>query len=564
MTKLFSKRRLIFLVSLLIILIIPSFWRLLRPGFFSTQDFHAFRLYEIHQCLIDGQIPCRWAMEAGFGYGEPVFNFYGQMAYWPGEVLHLLGFQIIDSLKFLFVLSLAGSALAMFFLAKQIWSSSLAGLISAFVYVYAPYRAVDVYVRGALPEAMAFALFPVIIYFLNAYFKERKRGHLLLFSLFLALLALTHNLSLLMFLIFLFPWTIFLIWKTKRIDLIKHLAWASGLSLGLIAFYLLPLIIEARFVTLGKTIEGYFDYRAHFVTLNQLFLSRDWGYGASLWGPVDDLSLAIGHLQWFLPILVLIGFLVLRKSIKKHQDKFLTIIVLMAVGWLSLFLTHNQSQPIWQLLPFLAFIQFPWRWLAIALFSFSLSTGAFVFLFKKEKIKIGLVGLLFLFLLVLNFNFFQEDLWFAINDQEQFSGERWQEQIAASINDFWPFFGKKTPISPAPKLPLAEEGEIEVLETKKRSNWAEYQILVNSEKALVQLPITFFPGWRGKIDYQPVDIFPSGDYGQITFSVPEGEHFVSVEFVNTPIRTIGNYISVLAFLILITLLIKTRNLKNEA
>src|SRR3990172_12117775 len=102
---------------LVILLSLPTFWRLLPFGIHSMQDFHLFRLYEFDKCVESLQIPCRWAPDAGLGYGEPLFNFYGQLVYAFGEVFHLAGFSFINSLKILFILSLAASGVSMFFLA---------------------------------------------------------------------------------------------------------------------------------------------------------------------------------------------------------------------------------------------------------------------------------------------------------------------------------------------------------------------------------------------------------------------------------------------------------------
>ena len=152
------------IVLILILISIPAFFRMLKPGIFSMQDFHLFRLYEFDKCVRALQIPCRWAPDAGLGYGEPLFNFYPQLSYAIGEIFHLIGFSLIDSLKILFTLSIICSTAAMYFLAKHLWKSQWAGIVSAAIYIYAPYRAVDVWVRGALPEALSFVLFPLIIF----------------------------------------------------------------------------------------------------------------------------------------------------------------------------------------------------------------------------------------------------------------------------------------------------------------------------------------------------------------------------------------------------------------
>src|SRR3989344_7449917 len=180
---------------ILLVLTLPTFAFMLRPGIYTMHDFHVFRQYEFDKCVKAKTFPCRWSPDAGLGYGEPVFNFYGQFPYWIGEIIHFLGFQFIDTVKLLFILSLVLSAFTMFAFARTYWGN-LGGILSAVFYVYAPYRSVDVWVRGALPEALSFILFPLILLFI-----DRKKY--LLFSLSLAALILTHNLSVFMFLHFL-------------------------------------------------------------------------------------------------------------------------------------------------------------------------------------------------------------------------------------------------------------------------------------------------------------------------------------------------------------------------
>ncbi|MEK7188709.1 MAG: hypothetical protein AAB685_02560, partial [Patescibacteria group bacterium] len=169
MRKLFDLFRKSWLIILIVLVSIPTFYRMFSPGIYSMQDFHFFRLFEFDKCVKELQIPCRWSPDAGLGYGEPLFNFYGQVSYSIGEIFHLIGFSLIDSIKILFILSLLGSAIAMYFLAKRIWKNDFAAFVSAVLYLYAPYRAVEVWVRGALPEALSFVLFPLILLCIDKY-----------------------------------------------------------------------------------------------------------------------------------------------------------------------------------------------------------------------------------------------------------------------------------------------------------------------------------------------------------------------------------------------------------
>ncbi len=460
----------------------PTFWRMLAPGIYSMQDFHLFRLYEFDKCVRSLQIPCRWAPDAGLGYGEPLFNFYGQVSYAVGELMHVAGFSLIDSLKLAFIISIIASGVAMYFLARKIWKSDLAGFVSAVLYIYAPYRAVDVWVRGALPEAFGFVLFPLIILAI-----EEKNT--VWFSFLSALLILTHNLSAFMFFPMILIWIIYRkFWKGI----------ASGIfALAISAFYILPVIFESRFINLTSTIQGYFDFRAHFITFNQIFISRFWGYGGSTWGDGDGLSLSLGQIQWVLPLLALM-LIFFKKKLKDYKE----FLILLVLGFFFLFLTHNKSTFLWESLPFMAYIQFPWRFLGIATFCFAVSGGAIISIFEKGKLWVALT--IILVAIILNFSFFREDIWYKVNDSYFTSGAEWDRQRTASIGDFWPNFGHKIPNKPS-------DGRY----------------------------INYFPGWVGATPDKN-GLIPS-----------EG-----VTFTDTPIRKVGNIISLVLLLVLFIYSIK--------
>lgn len=46
----------------------------------------------------------------------------------------------------------------------------------------------------------------------------------------------------------------------------------------------------------------------------------------------------------------------------------------------------------------------------------------------------------------------------------------------------------------------------------------------------------YFPGWVAKVDGKAVTITPGSPYGQITFMVPPGKHFIEVSFRETLFR----------------------------
>lgn len=535
------------ILILLILLLIPTFWRMLRPGIFSMHDFHVFRLFEYDKCIADLKFPCRWAPDSAFEYGEPMFNFYAQLPYVFGELFRLVGFSVLDSIKALFICSLIFSGLGVFLLSKQIWKNNFAAMISALVYVYAPYRSVDVWVRGALPEALAFVFFPLITYFFNEYVIKRKVYWLLLFSLSLAGLVLTHNLSALMFTIFLSIWGSYLLTREKAWGLVPKFLLAGVLAFGISAFYILPVIFETNLISISKTTGGYYDFNNHFLTLNQLLISRFWGYGASLWGENDGLSLSVGQIQWILPLLIVPIIL-----FKKFFRKYLHFFVLLGLGWFFLFLTHNKSVLIWSNIKPIAFIQFPWRFLGSAVFSFALAAGAISTFLSRKYYNFLAVLIVAGLLIGLNGPFFYEDIWFNITDREQFSGKKYLEQTSSALFDFWPLTAKNVPNKFADsKDPSVLEGSGSAKLINKGSSDVEYSVDLKTDSALIQFPIVYFPGWVGYGDNRKLKLSPKGDLGLITAEVNRSTKLVKLDFQDTPIRKVSNYISLFSIGMLI-------------
>ncbi len=508
-----KSNKLLFII-LIIVLAIPTFFLMLRYGIFSMQDFHLFRLVEFDKCVKILQLPCRWAYDSGAGYGEPVFNFYGQFVYWVGEIFHLISFSKIDSIKLVFITSFIGSAVGMFFLSRKVWKNDLSALVSSIIYLYAPYRAVDVWVRGALPEAFSFVFFPLIILAIENYLETSKRKHLLLFSLLFSLLIINHNLSVILFAPFLIIWIIFRFLQIRKIRPILELLIAGIFSGFLSAFYLLPVVFESKFVGISDTTTGVYDWRANFVTIYQLFISRFWGYGGSTWGSDDGLSLSIGQIQWIIPAIAFVTILI-KKRLNKET---LTFFILVLIGLFGLFLTHNKSTFIWNNLAFMKYIQFPWRFLAVVTFALALASGFFVKQFNNRKNQLLVTFGIIVFAIALNFNFFREDIWYKVKDSDLETGAKWDEARFSSINDYWPDFGHKIP-----------------------------------DKISDGTYINYFPGWNHRTDKQSL----------VSYAPKNGLILAKgAVFRDTPVRSLGNSISLISLVIWIIVFVKLKHKRS--
>ena len=525
--------------GLIILLSIPTFYLMLKPGIFSMQDFHFFRLFEFDKCVKDLQLPCRWSPDVGLGYGEPLFVFYGQLSYAFGEIFHLLGFSLVDSLKLLFIFSLIGSAVAMYFLAREMWGSKYSAFLSAAIYLYAPYRAVDVWVRGALPESLSFVFYPLIILFLEKYLKAKKKSDLMLFSLFLAFLILNHNLSFVLFMPFLTIWMIYRLVIYRKIKTVGAIFLAGLLSLGIVSFYVLPIVFESKYVSLDNTIKGYFNFRGHFAGIKQLLFSVNWGYGASLFGSDDDLNISIGFFQWLIPAATGI-VLFFKRKLWEYKD----FVVLILISIVIVFLINNRSIVVWDYIYQMSFIQFPWRFLGILVFALSLASGVFIKVLPRKLTIPSLVAIM-VGLFVLNSSYFRPDIWHNYSDTDLSSGGLLEEQKHASVGDYWPIY---SPAIPSKIAPESFGGQTLV---DKKSNEIVYN--VSDSYGKIAFPVNYFPGWQAYSNGKKLKTTPARD-GLIEIEETEGE--IVLKFEDTLYRKIGNYLSLFSILLFLALYTK--------
>lgn len=549
-----TKKNIIFIIFLFLISFL-TFFRLCRTGYFSMMDdMHVFRLEQFDKCLKDGQIPCRFIQDGGMGYGYPLFNYYSPLSYSIAEVFHLIGFSLINSLKITFSLCHIIGIFGMYLFASLFWGN-LGGFISAVIFLLAPYQATDSWVRGAIAESLAINIIPWVFYFLTKFINLKKNKLALIFSL--TALLLSHNLISLAVAPVLVVYSIFLLFKNKNFNFksILSLIIPVLFSVGLSAFFTIPAFFEKNLVTVNTMTQGYFQYINHFATLNQLFISRFWGYGASLWGPVDDMAFSIGLVQWILPLISVI-FLIIKK-----QKKYVGAVGLFSLIFLFYtFLTHNKSTFIWQAFPFMSFYQFPWRFLSIVIFASSFIAGSIILLINK-KLQFFAVILISLTTILLNFSYFKEDIWYSdLTDDQKLSTENIIAQSGAGLNDYWPKSGKSSPISFAPNYPIVSTNTI-ISYFNKKSNHVDITAFTKSEGEVI-LPLVYFPNWQLYIDCQKSDFKIDPELGLIKFNLTSGNHSIVLKFKNTPIRTIANSISLISLGLVIFLGKKSKS-KNE-
>lgn len=541
-------------------------WQLFRPGYFPMHDdLQVMRAYQMDRCFQDGQIPCRFSPDMGYGYGQPMFNYYSAFPYYLGELIHLLGFSFVNSVKTLFLLSLILSGLFMYFFVRQILPRSVA-FLAALAFIAAPYHALDIYVRGAMSEVWALTLLPAVFGSFLYLIAKPNASRGALFSLALMAFTTSHNLSSIINLPILFSFGLLTLIFKKVTDFKTwtHLITASVLGLGLAAFFIVPIAFERHLISQDTLIVGYFDFHGHFVSLRQLFLPSNWGYGPSKFGVDDDISFYFG----FLPLVsILLSPFVLYKtfSAKKYFISA-TIIFFALVTLAALFLTHFRSTPIWDAIDILNYVQFPWRFLGPAMFASALLVGCLPLLFKPGKLRTISILILTIILFTTNFSCFKfEKYFYWIDDAQKLTGELYRLQISAAITDYLPVSALDYPKTQAPSQPYAASGEVRVDYFDHRSNYFATEVEVVTETAQVVIPIVYFPHWQIHLNHQVDQTIPTiyDPLGEMSYSLPQGRHLIQGWFEDTKVRDNANLITFTSALLLLVWLAVGKQTKKS-
>lgn len=522
------------------------------------------RQLEMDKCFADGQLPCRWTPDLGYQYGYPLFNFYPPLPYLAGHLIHSLGFSYMATAKLTILVQFIAANLAMYLLAASLFGP-VGAFFSSLFFTYAPYHALNIYVRGAINEAWAAIFFPLIFYFSKRLVEKTSPKNLIFLSLSLAGLLLSHNPMAITFAPIVVVWTLFWLltthanwWLT-----IRSFFFSGLLTFGLVAFFSLPVVFETNYVQIDSMFQGYFNYAAHFTSAAQLFISNFWGDGPSIFGPHDGMSFFIGYLHWLLPLAVLITTAVILVKKKKITTLQSLTCLLILMGFATAFLTHERSVLFWKLIPILPKIQFPWRLLNHTVFLFSLSIGILPNLLANFKFKNQLILLATLLVIIINAPYFYPVVSGPLTDSQKFSGKAWNNLVTSGIYDYLPKTARIAAQSPANFVVDRVVPATSVTGQKQGTDWLLFNLHPTTD-VTVTLAQLYFPNFKIYDNGQSIPFTVEPELGRMVIKLSPGEHLIYAKLTNTPIRTIANTLSLITWLSLfIYLLTRLWNLPRK-
>ncbi len=538
--------------------------------------FHYYRVVAMQHALGNGILFTRYLPDLAFGYGYPFFNYRAALSYYAALALHLTGLTLPISLNLVYVLSIASSALFAYLLARDLFGPQ-AGIVAAIAYAYAPYQFLDALLRANAPESVALPLLPLILWAFRRLALEGKRRWFLLSIGSLAILLLSHNISSLLFVPFLvfYLLTLWLVYREGFHGI--AVGGALALGMGLTAFFWAPALMERDYVQLHMShITRNNDFHYNFLTLKEIFASPE-AVDTSLMNPPMRIHLGLAQ-----AILAGLGFTIGVIRLCDPEVRA-TLIFLAGVTLAMLGMSTRASLWMWEHIPLLPFVQFPWRLVGRAILPVSLLAGALVpaastlgRLKSPPTLSIShvtafmSVALIILSALPLTYppqGYCSNAPYPTIVDT--FTYERQSRLVGVDPEgSYFPVWVKQRPRTGSPLEQQYETGSTvtrfdettlpagsEIVEATYGPNKAD--LIIDTPAAFHARYMTFyFPGWQVTIDGQSVHVGATDPEGLITFGVPAGTHTISVRFGPTTVRTAVSLVSILSLAVLSVLFLR--------
>jgi hypothetical protein len=447
---------------------------------------HLTRMYAYLEGLRDGQFPVLWAKRMFWGIGSPVLMLNYQVPYYFSMFWHSLGLSLDDSFKAVLSFSHLTSGILMYW-ALRIRYRHLPSLVGALLYIVAPYRFLNIYVRGAMGEVFA-VMFPPII--LAGMWKQSS----VLQTVGWSGLFLSHPVGSALYSGVFLGYTL-LADRFRNIFLtLKQFFLPYALAFMIASFNLLPTLALTSY-TYYKTENS--NTLENFPTLRQLVYSP-WGYGFSTSDARDEMSFQIGVIQWFLAVLAIFVLFNYRKSMGSVWE----LAYLVGVFGLAIVLmVEETATPIYVHLWLSKIIDYPWRLLMLFTFLSALLGARIVSLINQRYWKIGLSLFIILGALFTNRNHIR------INEIWPWPSESF---IPATGDAFGEYAAKYRSTRDGSQFSQIAEftkgsGQIEVTQNTSHRT---HIIVRSKEPTTVRLNTMYFPGWRVEIDG---DIVPIDD-----------------------------------------------------
>jgi hypothetical protein len=543
-------------------------------------EFHLYSWLEVLAQWKQGIVYPRWAALAHFAYGEPRFVFYPPASWTLGAGLSAIFPWTIVSSIYIWV-ALVAAGVSMFVLARR-WVetgwveaswverkclSRRDAIFAAVLYAVNPYHLVIVYWRSAFAELLASCLVPLLLLFVlkaadacedadeNSGLKRYVGRTMVPLSLVLAAAWLTNAPAAVMIhysLALLIAW---FAWRRRSLRLLRLGAGAAVLGACLAAFYLLPAIYEQRWVDIAQAVSAGSRPVDSFLFIHTTDADHDAFNRIVSWVAV-------------LEMVVIFAAAWAARSFRKAERELWNVLL----GWAMVcsVLMFPVSVLLWRVLPKMAFMQFPWRWLLCLSMIFSLLvTVSFATAGPRRWWWRSAVLAASIFVIVVGWHRVQAPGWDNAADLREMQDNMATGAGYEGVEEYTPLgadlatadLAAGDSASSNPGLSDLGLGDLGLTNKDARKvtvagpahaaihvyRWDTESRMFTAEMSApdqLALRLLRYPAWRVEVNGRAVETSALAKTGQMLVPVEAGMNRVEIRFVRTWDRALGGWISI--------------------
>jgi hypothetical protein len=504
--------------------------------------------------LAQGDVYPRWLAGMNHGAGSPVFYFYAPL---PFYILSIPVF-LLDTSKLVLQLGIgqwlliALSGMAFYRFARAQFAFLPAWLAAA-LYMFLPYHLeINLWWRQDIGELTNYIWMPLALHYADRLLAgERAIAGM---AVIYGAMMLSHLPSTLLFSIGLGCYVLVVAWRRHKARELVAFGIAIAIGIALAGLYWVPALFSEQYVRSEKLWTPYFDFHYWFF-------------------PIEGLPQIVGHDNVFaLRLFEMIGltsaiFVVawLNAYRWRHvlgRTALFSSLTLIAVAW---FLMSPWSAVVWETLPELWKVQFPWRIAMVVDLATAIALLHSLHCVERYRDRIS-IGAAIVVAGLLLYSFIGANVWHKLDPFDNAWWVAGRDQAvrngldAPEYTTIWnPATTPDTSIGLAGMSQVAFDrgaGEVEI------TAWLPRHIELRADlqrPTLLRIRQFYFPNWRaaiapandaGEPGGRPIDLQPDTDTGLLTLALPAGKHSVVLRLAPLQQEIIGGLVSSSGLLLL--------------
>lgn len=541
-----QKENLVILLLIFIISVFLVFDLFVNVGRSANMDglVHITTIAQFTDAFKSGDFPVVW-LDGFANYGLPIGMFAQPASIYLGMLINLfvndpvLAFNIVG-----FIAILLSNIFYYYFL--RLYFKPLYAFLGTLLFCFAPFRIIDLYIRGAIPETFSTIFLPLTLISIYHLVQKKKLSAFFFLVLSLTGIVFTHPMTLVTYSFIFIPYFLFNLIQVFGFKITRQSLQYLGLfilaiilAVGLVGYYVIPLNLEIKYVYYGSQqsylVDNQFMGFASYFDPNWYYFYKDDVFPRGHFiqsGLLETIGMLLG-----------VGIVLFRLFTGKVK-KQLTILDFAVITCLVIvFMTTQYSDILYQKIHILGNIQFPWRMSSALIFIPPIIITYIMQKLNKNFLVILLIALVCFLrypqlygknytLYPLNSYTFTPLNLHSNNMNTIWTGE----------TEFYPIKKDKIEII---------EGDGKILEKTVKNSSRHYVLDAKTELKVADYTF-YFPGWHVYVDgaESPIQFQDPNYRGVITYAVPSGKHDVLVRFEDTKVRLLGKAVSAVFIVLL--------------